>query len=84
MEKVLLLTLAISILFFVCKLVEMKYIEKQQKPLKFIIRDTIIVCGCTFLPLLMFFQFDVKLNEIFQLGETPNIPTQVFSDEPGF
>ena len=54
------------------------------KPLKFIIRDSMFVFLCSFLPLLMFFQFDTQLNEFFKFGEDINQPSQIFTDEPGF
>mgnify|MGYP001238751899 CR=1 FL=1 len=83
MEKIFLLAIAISTLFLLAKIVEMRYFDKQ-KPLKMVIRDTVIVLGCAFLPLLVFFQFDVKFNEIFQFGEAPTGPSQIFTDDPGF
>jgi hypothetical protein len=33
----------ISVIFFIVKFLEMRYIEKETKPLKFIIRDTLVV-----------------------------------------
>lgn len=33
----------ISVIFFIAKFLEMRYIEKETKPLKFIIRDTLVV-----------------------------------------
>lgn len=83
MEKIFLLSIAISALFLVSKIVEMRYFDKQ-KPLKLVIRDTLIVLACSFLPLLVFFQFDVKFNEIFQMGDEPTGPSQIFTDDPGF
>lgn len=85
MEKIFLLTIGIALLFFIIKMVEMKYFDKVQKPMKIIVRDTLYVAGAAFLPLLLFFQFDVKLNEFFQFVEDkPNKPAEVFTDEPGF
>ena len=84
MEKILFLSVSITVLFFIAKIAEMKYIEKEMKPLKFIIRDSMFVFLCSFLPLLMFFQFDSQLNEFFKFGEDINQPSQIFTDEPGF
>lgn len=33
----------ISVIFFIAKFLEMRYIDKETKPLKFIIRDTLLV-----------------------------------------
>lgn len=85
MEKIFLLTIGIALLFFVIKIVEMKYFDKVHKPMKIIVRDTLYVAGAAFLPLLLFFQFDVNLNEFFQFVEDkPDKPAEVFTDEPGF
>jgi RsiW-degrading membrane proteinase PrsW (M82 family) len=84
MEKVFILAISISVLFLLGKVIEMKYVEKKAKPLKFLIRDTVMVFLCSFLPLLLFFQFDTKINEIFQLGDEPKVTSQIFTDEPGF
>ncbi len=86
MEKVLILSVLIGGLFLLIKTVEMKYFDKQAKPLKLIVRDTLIVLGCAFLPLLLFFQFDTKIAELLQMGdgEASSGPSQIFTDEPGF
>jgi hypothetical protein len=43
MENVFIVAMIISIVFFIGKFVEMRFIEKENKPLKFLIRDTILV-----------------------------------------
>ena len=40
MEKLLVLSLVISVLYIFTKIVEMKYVEKQMKPFKFVLRDS--------------------------------------------
>ena len=85
MEKIFLLTIGIALLFFAIKIIEMKYFDKAHKPMKIIVRDTLYVAGAAFLPLLLFFQFDVNLNEFLQfVDEKPLKPAEVFTDEPGF
>tara|TARA_B100000925_G_C22009982_1_gene475776 strand:+ start:2283 stop:2537 length:255 start_codon:yes stop_codon:yes gene_type:complete len=84
MEKIFFLSFIISVVFFIIKAVEMKYFDKQPKPLKLIVRDTIVVFVCSFIPILMYFQFDGKMSEIFQMGEEVVGPTEVFTGEPEF
>ena len=87
MEKILLLGFIISLLFFLVKFAESQYIEKKKKPLKVLIRDSVFVFGCSFVSLLVFFQFDNQINSIFQLESEPSNPvksSQIFTDEPGF
>jgi hypothetical protein len=72
----------ISFVFFIVKFIEMRFIEKENKPLKLLVRDSLLVyfsviCG----------NFVVEqLKPIIQDGGAENIvvsPT-VFVDNPGF
>lgn len=72
----------ISSVFFIIKFIEMRFIEKESKPLKLLFRDTLLVyfsviCG----------NFVIEqLKPIIQDGGAENIviaPT-VFTDNPGF
>jgi hypothetical protein len=87
MEKILLLAISISVLFFIIKLVMMKYVEKETKPLKFLVRDAFVVFASAFLPIFVFFQMSGTFNTLFGIGGGggDNIPqTQIFTDTPGF
>ena len=59
MEKLLIISALIALMFFILKMLEMKYIDKEMKPLKNVIRDSVFVAhvhrdpenatlGCTF------------------------------------
>ena len=84
MEKTLFLVVIISVLFFFVKMIEMKYIEKEMKPLKYIVRDTIIVFLASFLPIYGFFSLNGPISEILGVQDSNISPTQVFTDMPGF
>jgi hypothetical protein len=43
MDNIFLVAGIISIIFFIAKFLEMRYIEKEAKPLKVLIRDALIV-----------------------------------------
>ena len=43
MDNIFLIAGIISVIFFLIKFLEMRYVEKESKPLKFIIRDTLVV-----------------------------------------
>jgi hypothetical protein len=43
MDNIFLIALLISFIFFITKFLEMRYIEKQPKPLKYLIRDSLLV-----------------------------------------
>lgn len=85
MEKPILITIAIAVLFFFAKLVETKFIEKENKPLKFLIRDTLMVLICAFVPIMIFFQASGPVAEMLGSSDfTASAPTQIFTDVPGF
>ena len=58
--------------------------DKQPKPSKLIVCDSIVVFVCSFIPILLYFQFDGKTSEIFHMGEEVVGPTEVFTGEPEF
>jgi hypothetical protein len=85
MEQPLLLTVIIAILYFVMKMLEAKYVNKTQEPLKYVVRDTLIVSACSFLVLFLFFQMSGPIVEILGGGEfAGSAATQAFTGEPGF
>ena len=84
MEKILLLAIAISIIFFIIKLVMMKYVEKEMKPLKYLVRDAFLVFASAFLPIFLFFQMSGTFNELLGIGGEVVPQTQIFTDAPGF
>ena len=77
MEKSLTISVAITIVFFIVKMIEMRLSNDESKPLKNVVRDTFIVFFSAFLPLLFF-------NGTL-LGVTDDIiQTQIFTGEPEF
>jgi hypothetical protein len=43
MDNIFLIAGIISIIYFIAKFLEMRFIEKESKPLKFLVRDTLVV-----------------------------------------
>jgi hypothetical protein len=43
MDNIFIIAGLISFVFFVCKFIEMRFIDKESKPLKLLIRDTLLV-----------------------------------------
>jgi hypothetical protein len=85
MEQALLLTVIIAIFYFIIKMLEAKYVNKKQEPLKHIVRDTLVVSACVFLVLFLFFQMSGPIAEILGAGEyAGSTSTQAFTGEPGF
>lgn len=89
MENTILLTIVISVLFVVSKIVEMKYIENETLSMKLLAREVMMVATCVFGVLYVFFEYKGKLSEWFGLsvlGSTIDIikPPEIFTDNPGF
>jgi hypothetical protein len=79
MPSIFVISAVISIVYFLAKFFEMRFIEKESKPLKFLVRDTLLV------------YFSVLISNFFieQLkpmigGETTHKITPAFTDNPDF
>jgi len=70
----------ISITFLLAKFLEMRYIEKESKPLKLLIRDTLVVY---FSVIVANFVMD-QLNSALESSGGGKKITPVFTDNPGF
>lgn len=68
----------ISTIFFVAKFIEMRFVERENKPLKFLIRDSLIVYVCVIAG-------DFVLRQITPVIEGgTGVNPQVFTDNPDF
>ena len=89
-SDVLMMSSIITILFCIVKFVEMKFIDKELKPLKFVIRDAVIVYACSFVGIFGFLNMNSSLIDFMSVvtdSKTLNVAsntTQIFTDEPGF
>jgi len=72
-------SLAISILFMIYKIIDMKYITKEETTLKTITKDSLIVFLCSMLS--MFALEQLNINEI--IGNSKESLT-AFTNEPDF
>ncbi len=79
MTSIFVIAAVISITFLVTKFIEMRFIEKESKPLKFLIRDTLLVY---FSVIISNFIMD-QISPMMSGGSQQKI-TPVFTDNPGF
>lgn len=80
MENIFIIASLIAFFYLILKFIEMRFIEKENKPLKELIKDTLFVYLCVLLGNFIVEQINPSL-----LGkETTNSVTQVFTDSPGF
>ena len=88
MEKVFMIAIIVTVLFLGSKVVEMKYIDKEWKPMKFVVRDGITVFACAALGSFLYLHLDGSmmdfLNVVTNNKNFDMQTTQVFTDEPGF
>jgi len=88
MEKIFIISFLITFIFCVMKFLEAKYLDKEWKPLKYFVRDAIIVLISTALGSFIFFQNNNAISELFDVvTETKTLntaSTQIFTDAPGF
>jgi len=76
MENMFMVAGIISIIFLIIKFIEMRFVDNESKPLKLLIRDTIVVFFSV-----MFGNFILEqLSPVMQKGGV----TQVFTDNPEF
>ena len=70
------------------KFLEMKFVEKEFKPVKTVVRDAIIIMFCSIVSTYLYFNIDTNVVNFFNVLTNntvvePSI-TQVFTDQPGF
>jgi len=80
MENIFALGAVISIIYVLCKLIEMRFILKEVKPLKFLIRETLHVYISVVIGLFVANQFNLIKNTV----DTMKGGVNVFVDNPEF
>lgn len=88
MENLFLFAIFTTILFVFIKLMEMKYLENEFKPLKIIVRDAAIVFSSALVASYAFFYTKNSFSDFLNIvteNKTMNMEaTQIFTDAPGF
>ena len=80
MPNIFVIAAVISITFFLAKFIEMRFIEKESKPLKDLLRDSLLVYFSVIVSNFIIEQ----INPIINGGSTVHKLTPVFTDNPGF
>jgi hypothetical protein len=79
MDNIFLVAGIISVIFFIAKFLEMRYVDKEPKPLKFLIRDSLLVYVSVVLGSFIVEQLKPVINET----DIPSAPL-AFTDNPPF
>jgi hypothetical protein len=77
MDNIYLYSGIVSFIFFLCKFFEMKYIEKEIKPLKLLLRDTLLV----YISIIIGYYIIQQLTPVINDGK---ITPPVIVDNPDF
>ena len=80
MDNIFIIATVISVIFLIAKFLEMRFIEKENKPLKILIRDSLVV----YFSVVFGYFIISQLNPIMKGGANISLSTPVFTDNPGF
>ena len=89
MEKILLIAVLVTAFYCLAKFIEIRFIEKETKPLKFLVRDAVIVFVSGVVAAFICFNMDSKLLDFMNvMTDTKTAPVggaaEIFTDAPGF
>jgi hypothetical protein len=88
MENLFLIAMITTVLFIGIKFIEMKYLEKEMKPLKELVRDGLVVFVSTIVASYGFVYSNSSINDFFNIITENKVmntnTTQIFTDNPGF
>jgi hypothetical protein len=80
MDNIFIIATVISIVFLISKFIEMRFIDNESKPLKLLIRDTLLV----YFSVIVGYFITEQLKPVLEtVGENILAP-QVFTDNPEF
>ena len=79
MDNIFVTAAIISVIFIIAKFIEMRFIDKEAKPLKFLIRDALLV----YVSVIMGYFILGQLKPMIQEGGAISAP-QVFTGNPEF
>ncbi len=80
MEKIFVVAGVISMAYLLFKFIEMRFIEKENKPFKYLLRDTLLVYFSVFAGIFVYEQLTPVVKDT--ISPTPN--PMVFTDNPEF
>jgi len=79
MDNIFIIAGVISVIFLIAKFIEMRFVEKENKPLKLLIRDSLLV----YFSVVSGYFILEQINPMIQNGGGSPI-TPVFTDNPEF
>lgn len=80
MENIFIISGVISVIFLIAKFIEMRFVDKESKPLKLLIRDALLV----YFSVVSGYFIIGQVNPVLKGGVNGSNITPVFTDNPGF
>jgi hypothetical protein len=80
MDNIFLSAAIISFIYFIAKFLEMRYVDKEPKPLKFLVRDSLLV----YVSIVAGYFILNQLQPVIHETVTTNTAPLVFTDNPPF
>ena len=88
MEQMFVVSVMITCLFCLTKFFERRYMSDDKKPLKDVVRDSIVVMVCSLTGAYIYFQYSEYIGDFFNIVTETKVlnpaTTQVFTDVPTF
>lgn len=87
MEAIVAIIVITTVLYILAKMIEMKYVDKEMRPLKELIRDATMVAVSAGVSTLTVFSMNKSMNGFFSaMTEQTHLPAvaPVFTDNPEF
>jgi hypothetical protein len=87
MEAIVAIIFTTTIIYILAKMIEMKYLHKEMRPIKDVIRDAVFVAVSVGISTFSVFSMNKSMNGFFSaMTEQTNMPSAapVFTDNPGF
>ena len=86
MEQLFIFAIFTTIMFVILKMIEMKYLEKEMKPLKYIVRDAVMVFSSAFGAAAFAFYIKGSFSDFLNIVTENKVlqpeATQIFTDAP--
>jgi hypothetical protein len=80
MDNIFVIAAIVSVVFLIAKFIEMRFVEKESKPLKFLIRDALLV----YFSVVSGYFIIGQINPMLKGGGLNKSQTPDFTDNPGF
>lgn len=80
MDNIFIIASVISVIFIISKFIEMRFVDSENKPLKLLIRDTLLV----YFSVIFGYFIIEQIKPVLEISRETMSTPQVFTDNPEF